>query len=652
MPYAKLRAKPAVTKRTALSGATDFFCPSLASLMMPNTPLPGNDLEGQPSEKRHILTIALEDYFQVGAFNRFVQKNQWYRFETRLEQNTVQTLTMLDQHQAKATFFVLGWVAKRFPELVRMVSDAGHEVGIKGYYHRSVREMTPEEFRLDTLRARDIVEQATGRAVVGYRVADGWFTPEDFWAMDELAEMGFAYDSSMAPMGQHFTDQPFRSHIHYHEYRGRTICEVPISTAHILGRRMPIAGGNYLRQFPQFLTHRAMAKWHANEPSPMVAYFHVWELDPEQPRLAIGSWFTQKRHYRNLHKMHERLTAVLKTYQFTSVANFLQIPDLEAPENPEAASIDWKQNTLQPDGSLHGTPPPMRSLASTPLTVIVPMYNERETVHFLSNTLGHVRKELENDYEVRFLLVDDGSTDGTWEALQTRFDGKAGYRITQHDRNYGVSAAIMTGIKKADTELVASMDCDCSYDPLELRNMLPLLQPGVDMVTASPYHPEGAVKNVPAWRLTLSKGAAWLYRRVLHHKLSTYTSCFRVYRRSSVAGFQLTHQRYLGIAELLGRIDLTGGTIVEHPATLEVRVLGRSKMKTFRTIVGHLGLLLKLMKARITGQWTRAHRDSVIKEVITSHKEHSNVLIRKHPALVPVNPNQADVRRMVINPPR
>jgi polysaccharide deacetylase family protein (PEP-CTERM system associated) len=602
---------------------------------------------------RHIMTIALEDYFQVGAFNKTVQKNQWYRFETRLEQNTIQTLTLLEQHHAKATFFVLGWVAKRFPDLVRMVSDAGHELAIKGYYHRSVHEMTPEEFRLDTMRARDVVEQATGRAVVGYRVADGWFAPRDLWALDELAGLGFAYDSSMAPMGRDFTDQSFRSHIHRHDAHGRRLVEVPISTAKILGFRIPIAGGNYLRQLPMFLTRQAMAKWASQEPSPIVSYFHVWELDPEQPRLAIGNWLTQQRHYRNLHRMHERLSELLQTYRFTSVAEYLQIPETAAPAQPEAGPIDWNQNTLDAQ-PIDKTPMPLRAnTAAIPLTVIVPIYNEQESIQFLGNTLDHLKKYLSEEYDVRYLLVDDGSTDNTWMSLENRFEGKPGYRITQHTRNLGVAAAIMTGIRKAETELIASMDCDASYDPLELKNMIPLLQPEVDMVTASPYHPSGGVKNVPGWRLLLSRGASWCYRRILHHQLSTHTSCFRVYRRSKVAGFNLSHGRYLGIAELVGRIDLTGGVIVEHPAILEVRVLGRSKMKTFRTILGHIGLLAKLAKARITGQWARAHRDSVIKEVIVSHEQNQNVLIRQHvPVPPPSNPDSMDVRRMVVNPPK
>ena len=143
------------------------------------------------------------------------------------------------------------------------------------------------------------------------------------------------------------------------------------------------------------------------------------------------------------------------------------------------------------------------------------------------------------------------------------------------------------------------MDCDCSYDPLELKNMLPLLIDGVDLVTASPYHPAGRVKNVPSWRLGLSNGLSILYRSFLPQKLHTWTSCFRVYRRSAVVGLPLTEGGFLGTAELAAQLSLKGSRIVKHPATLSVRIFGESKMKTCRTIRGHLRLLARLFRQRL-----------------------------------------------------
>lgn len=543
--------------------------------------------------RRHVLTVALEDYFQVGAFNRFVQRNQWYRFESRLDRNTERALTLLDRHGAKATFFALGWVADRFPALLRKVTDAGHEVAVKGYFHRGVHNMTPDEFEADCRRAKQAAEAATGRAVVGYRLADGWLGPNDLWALDALARAGFGYDSSIAPTGRGFADQPYRRTVHPHHAEGRTIRELPVTTARVLGVRVPVAGGNYLRQLPAFLTRRAIARWVRDEQSPLVAYFHVWELDPDQPRLSVGSWLTRVRHYRNLHRMEDRLAELLAEYPFTSAADHLGLSTdrVAAPPEPRAAAPAPVAH-LEPAGD------------RTPVSVVVPCFNEEDVLPYLANTLDRVREALAARYDVRFILVDDGSSDLTWDGLAAAFGGKPGFELVRHEVNRGVAAAILTGIRRAETEIVCSMDCDCTYDPLELSNMIPLLRPGVDLVTASPYHPAGRVRNVPGWRLGLSRGAAWLYRRVLRTKLHTYTSCFRVYRKGSVAGLPVRNGRYLGVAELVGRLDLAGGTVVEHPATLEVRLLGRSKMKTVRTVVGHLGLMARLFVARLRSPMT------------------------------------------------
>jgi polysaccharide deacetylase family protein (PEP-CTERM system associated) len=542
-----------------------------------------------PAERQHILTVALEDYFQVGAFNRFVQRNQWYRFETRLEQNTDRVLALLAAHGAKATFFALGWVAAKFPELLRAVAVAGHEVAVKGYYHRGIHDMTPEEFEADAARAKAAAEAATGRPVRGYRLADGWLKPDELWALDRLAALGFRYDSSIAQVGGLFADQPHRATVHEH---ATGLVEVPISTAKVFGVRIPVAGGNYLRQLPEFLTRRAAARWVRTHTEPLVAYFHAWELDPEQPRLSVGGSLTRLRHYRNLHRMEERLGRLLARYRFTTAADYLNIPT-----EPAATAFTPPPRTEHDTDRIVVSPLSLADRA--PVSVVVPCFNEEDVLPYLTRTLDRVAGALADRYDLRFILVDDGSTDRTWDALNAAFAGRSNFALVKHDVNQGVSAAIMTGIRHADTDVVCSMDCDCTYDPLELGNMIPRLTPGVDLVTASPYHPQGAVRNVPAWRLVLSKGASWLYRRVLRQKLHTYTSCFRVYRKSSVEKLNVENGRFLGVAELAGRLDLAGGVIVEHPATLEVRMLGRSKIKTVRTVLGHVKLMAKLLAIRM-----------------------------------------------------
>ena len=209
---------------------------------------------------------------------------------------------------------------------------------------------------------------------------------------------------------------------------------------------------------------------------------------------------------------------------------------------------------------------------------------------------------------MRFVFVDDGSEDGTSAALDDLFGNRPNCTVLRHERNQGISAAILTGLRAAHSEIVCSIDCDCTYDPHRLADMIPLLTDGVDLVTASPYHPLGSVKNVRGWRLVLSKSASSLYRLVLRQKLHTYTSCFRVYRRSAVLSLDLRDPGYLGIVELVGKLDLAGRTVVEYPTRLEARLLGRSKMKVARNIARHLGQLARFAALRLLGPTTAPSR--------------------------------------------
>jgi dolichol-phosphate mannosyltransferase len=247
---------------------------------------------------------------------------------------------------------------------------------------------------------------------------------------------------------------------------------------------------------------------------------------------------------------------------------------------------------------------PMREDVSAPpalvgVTVVTPMFNERDCVDMLIASLERMTRVLSNQYDLEFLLVDDGSTDGTVSLLQTAVADRDNYRIIEHESNRGIAAAIQTGIRAARHEIVVSVDCDGSYDPLLLQELAPLLRPGVDLVTASPYHRDGRVENVPAWRLGLSRFASRLYGLACRHKLTCYTSCFRVYRRSTVAPIELEYERFVGVAELLWRVLERGGQVVEHPALLRSRVAGQSKMRVIRAALGHLQLIAKIVLKRM-----------------------------------------------------
>ena len=545
------------------------------------------------TSRHHLLTVVLEDYYHLSPFKGLIARDHWRRFERRVEIGTRRTLDLLDEYDLRATFFVLGWVADVAPELVREVAQRGHEIASKGYYHRGIGEMAPDVFREDLTRAREALERASGQAVRGYRVAERWLDPKDLWALDALAEMGYAYDSSLKPVFRAFASEPWRRRAHRHSGPHGSIWEFPVSSTSMLGLQVPIGGGNYYRQLPFPLVRRAVARWDQQEPTPYVMYFHTWELDPEQPRIAAASTMARLRQYRNLGRMEGILRYYLSRYRFQTIADHLGL--LPEAVVPRAALAEPAAQPVQ-----------LPAARVEPVTVVVPCFNEEGSLAYLSGALESLGTVLAPGYTLRYVLVDDGSSDATWPVLNRVFGGRPDCTLVRHEENRGLAAAIYTGIRQAGTEIVCSIDCDCTYDPQELRHMIPLLADGVDLVTASPYHPRGEVRNVSRWRLLLSRGASWLYGLVLRQKLSTYTSCFRVYRRARVLDLDLREPGFLGITELVGELDLRGRGVVEYPATLEVRLLGQSKMRILRTILGHVRLVSRLAWRRARNAASRA----------------------------------------------
>ncbi len=539
-----------------------------------------------PPGSDHLLTVAIEDYFQLAAFNRVIQQGHWARFERRVEHGVRNTLDLLAHHQVRATFFVLGWVADQFPELVREVCDQGHEIASKGYFHRPIRWLTRGEFSEDLARADEAIRGATGRPVLGYRMADSWLGSSDHWILNLLAERGYRYDSSVAPLGISGRSDPVHPHRCATEHG--ELWEFPISSVRWLGIPVPIGGGNYMRQLPHWLVSRAIDR-RATASPPLVLYFHTWELDPSLPRISGAPWYQRVRTYRNLDRMAARLSHYLARHRFGSIADHLgaTLPSVRLVGRPASET------------SGRGAGPGLPTRGATPITIVVPCYNEEVVLPFLANTLRGVTERLHPEYECRLLFVDDGSTDGTWAGLEQTFGGWTGATLVRHDRNRGLAAGIRTGLERATTDTVCTIDCDCSYDPALLIRMLPMLGPGIDLVTASPYHPQGQVRNVPPWRLALSRGASLIYQRILGSPVSTYTSCVRVYRRSAVLALPHRYHGFLGVAETMGRLAIGGRGIAECPATLEARLLGRSKMKVIRTIGGHLRLLSELAILRV-----------------------------------------------------
>lgn len=532
-------------------------------------------------DQRHILTVNLEDYFQVGPLSSVIPQRYWAHFETRVEQNTLAVLDLLDQHDIKATFFAVGWIADQLGGFMAEITRRGHEVASKGYLHRSLDQMSPDEFREDVVRSRKALERACGQSVQGYRIARGWFSERDVWALDILAEEGFSYDSSFRPLGRRFAHDPRQRTIHKRQAGPRMIWELPLSSWYFAGLCLPISGGNYVRQLPRSLMNWRMDRWAETADAPLIFYFHTWELDPGQPRVEAVPWLSRMRQYRNLDLMRERIEYCLSRYDFTSVADYL---DLEV----GAADVTVERETKTVAGkATFGR--------RQPLTVVVPCFNESLVLPYSAKTLDSFAKDHEDRYETSFIFVDDCSTDDTWAQLQDLFGEREDCRLLQHDRNRGIAAGTLTGIHNARTDLVCVIDCDCSYEIQQLNKMVALMDEGVDCVTASPYHKDGDVVNVPGWRLFLSRSLSVLYGFVFTQKLATYTACFRVYRRSALIDVEVQEEGFVGIAELLAELDARGSKIVEAPAVLEARLFGRSKMKVIKAIWAHLQLLSRLV---------------------------------------------------------
>lgn len=270
------------------------------------------------------LTVDVEDYFHAAALASSIPRDTWTTRESRVVANTCKLLAILDQFHVRATFFVLGWVAERFPQLVRDVAACGHEVACHGYSHSLVYEQSPAEFREETVRAKSLLEDITGSAVLGYRAASYSIVRESLWALDILAELGFAYDSSIFPVRHDRYGIPGANRIpHRMSTLGRNaIVEWPLTTASVLGLGLPVAGGGYFRLLPYWLTRWGLASINRRERRPFIFYLHPWEIDPAQSRVST-SGLSRFRHYTNLDKCEERLRRLLGDFRFGTARDAL-----------------------------------------------------------------------------------------------------------------------------------------------------------------------------------------------------------------------------------------------------------------------------------------------------------------------------------------
>ncbi len=271
------------------------------------------------------LTVDVEDYYHVSAFEGIVRRDQWDGYASRVADNTRRLLELLAGHGVYATFFVLGWVADRFPDLVREIHAAGHEVGSHGYWHRLIYRQTADEFRDDLRRSRQVLEDAVGTPVAAYRAPSFSITRRSQWALEVLAEEGFRIDSSVFPIYHDRYGLPgAEAHIHPIATPAGTLWEFPPSVVRWAGCTLPIGGGGYLRLYPLWLTCRGLARINRRAGAPFLVYVHPWELDPDQPRLIGGSVASRFRHYVNLRGTERKLDALLSRFRFAPLGHVVE----------------------------------------------------------------------------------------------------------------------------------------------------------------------------------------------------------------------------------------------------------------------------------------------------------------------------------------
>jgi polysaccharide deacetylase family protein (PEP-CTERM system associated) len=265
------------------------------------------------------LTVDVEDYFHVSAFANSINPRDWDNIPLRVVDNTQRLLQLFADSKVTATFFVLGWLAERAPDLVRDISGEGHEVACHGYSHQLVYNQSPEKFREETLRSKGLLEDLIQKPVLGYRAASYSITERSRWALDILVEAGFSYDSSIFPVRHDRYGIPGSPEYPYHltTPHGHSMLEYPLSTVNLLGYRLPIAGGGYFRLYPYAMTRAGLG--HINRKQrPFIFYLHPWEIDPQQPRVS-ASWKSSFRHYNNLGKFESRLHKLLSDFSFDTV---------------------------------------------------------------------------------------------------------------------------------------------------------------------------------------------------------------------------------------------------------------------------------------------------------------------------------------------
>ncbi len=265
------------------------------------------------------MSVDVEDYFQVQAFSNRISRADWDGCECRVETNTNRILDLFGEAGIHATFFTLGWVAERYPQLVRRIVADGHELASHGFAHYRADEQTPEAFRADIRATKQMLEDIGGVAVRGYRAATFSIGAKNLWALDILGDEGYAYSSSVNPIAHDNYGMPDAPRFAFHPNPASSFEEYPITTLRVGNRNLPCGGGGYFRLLPYALSRWAMRRVNTVDEQPCIFYFHPWEVDPDQPRIAGISMKTRFRHYLNLRRMEPRLRALTRDFTWDRI---------------------------------------------------------------------------------------------------------------------------------------------------------------------------------------------------------------------------------------------------------------------------------------------------------------------------------------------
>ena len=269
-----------------------------------------------PGAVTNAMTVDVEDYFQVSAFENRVRRKDWDSYPLRVGRNVETILKLFADYHVHATFFVLGWVAERQPEIVKRIAAAGHEIASHGYGHQRVNFRSPDQFRTDVGRARKLLEDISGLSVRGYRAPSFSINGDTPWAFEILAEEGYAYSSSIYPIRHDLYGMPEAPRFPFRPLHGHALMEIPITTFVLGGLNLPCGGGGYFRLLPRNVCHWGIQRVNERERKPAVFYFHPWEIDPDQPRIDGASAKARFRHYSNLKHMRRKLEKTLSRFSW------------------------------------------------------------------------------------------------------------------------------------------------------------------------------------------------------------------------------------------------------------------------------------------------------------------------------------------------